>query len=85
MLVGLTANNCQKCGMLKAAIRDMQAAKHILWHNAQEHMDLCRKLGIKSVPALLVYENASDELPVQVITDMQEAIDFVSNYAFPNE
>lgn len=76
MIVILTMPNCKNCSALAMFIEGMGLSDKVVWHNASDHMDLCRKFYIKTVPAVLVYKHAADEEPEKIITDPAEMNDF---------
>ncbi len=76
MIVILTMPNCQNCSALATFIEGLGMSDKVAWHNASDHMDLCRKFNIRHVPAVLVYNCAADQDPVRVITDTAEINDF---------
>ena len=51
----ITTKNCSKCKMLRQMLGDKYFFVEI--RDAEDEMGTCRRLGIKSVPALVVDEN----------------------------
>ena len=51
----ITSKNCAKCKMLRQMLGDKYFFVEI--RDAEDEMGTCRRLGIKSVPALVVDEN----------------------------
>lgn len=47
----ITEENCTKCKLLKQMIGDKIISTQFV--KASDHLDLCRELGIKTVPALV--------------------------------
>lgn len=67
----VSRKNCQNCNILKSMLGGKIITTNII--NAEENIDLCRKLNIKTVPALVrddetvVYE--LDEIVTEVERD----------------
>jgi len=57
-LVTFTASWCGPCKMLKPVLAKLEADGSITWKNydIDENQDYAREMGIKSVPALLLYQ-----------------------------
>lgn len=64
----LTAKNCQKCKMLRNILGDTYFSLEI--RDAENEMDFCRKVGLKSVPALVINED-------EFTTDLDEIVRLV--------
>ena len=64
----LTAKNCQKCKMLRNILGDLFFSLEI--RDAENEMDFCRKVGLKSVPALVINED-------EFTTDLDEIVRLV--------
>lgn len=65
----ITAKNCSKCKMLHQMLGDKYFFLEI--RDAEDEMETCRRMGIKSVPALVFGEEAfTTEL--DTIVDMVE-------------
>lgn len=47
----ITSKNCQNCKMLRQMLG--QAYFFVEIHDAEDEMEFCRKVGLKSVPALV--------------------------------
>lgn len=47
----ITEENCTKCKLLKQMIGDKIISVQFI--KASENMDLCRELGVKTIPALV--------------------------------
>lgn len=52
----ITTKNCAKCKMLRQMLGDKYFFVEI--RDAEDEMDTCRRLGIKSAPALVFGEEA---------------------------
>lgn len=52
----ITTKNCSKCKMLRQMLGDKYFFVEI--RDAEDEMDTCRRMGIKSVPALVFGEEA---------------------------
>lgn len=65
----ITTKNCAKCKMLRQMLGDKYFFLEV--RDAEDEMGTCRRLGIKSVPALVFGEEAfTTEL--ETIVDMVE-------------
>ena len=65
----ITAKNCAKCKMLRHILGDKYFFLEV--RDAEDEMETCRRMGIKSVPALVFGEDAfTTEL--DTIVDMVE-------------
>lgn len=65
----ITAKNCAKCKMLRQMLGDKYFFLEV--RDAEDEMGTCRRMGIKSVPALVFGEEAfTTEL--DAIVDMVE-------------
>lgn len=47
----ITGQNCQQCKMLKQMLGEN--ALRVEFRLAEQHMDVCRELGIRTIPALV--------------------------------
>lgn len=63
-------NNCQRCSMLKAMLGELVI--YCTFENAESNMDLCRKWGIKQIPAMVVKPKLGGE--PQVIFDLGDIV-----------
>lgn len=55
----ITAKNCAKCKMLRQMLGDKYFFLEV--RDAEDEMGTCRRMGIKSVPALVFGEEGSTE------------------------
>lgn len=51
----MAGQNCPNCKMLKQMLGEN--ALRVEFRLAEEHMDICRELGIKAIPALVKDDN----------------------------
>ena len=51
----VSEEHCQNCRMLKTMLGDKIISVHFV--KASENLDLCKELGIKSIPALVKDDN----------------------------
>lgn len=61
----ISETHCQNCKMLKQMLGDKAMTTE--FRLASENMDLCRKLGIKTIPALVKDDNT-------VVFDLDEIV-----------
>lgn len=61
----ITESNCTNCKILKQMLGEH--AMNVEFKIASENMDLCRQLGIKSIPVLVKYDNT-------IVVDMGEIV-----------
>lgn len=52
----ISKRNCQNCKTLKQMLGENIMRVHII--DAEDNMDLCRQLGVKSVPVLVKDDNS---------------------------
>lgn len=64
----ITMKNCQKCKMLRNILGESYFSLEI--RDAENEMDFCRKVGLKSVPALVIDEDS-------FTTDLDEIVRLV--------
>ena len=64
----ITMKNCQKCKMLHNILGESYFSLEI--RDAEDEMDFCRKVGLKSVPALVIDEDT-------FTTDLDEIVRLV--------
>ena len=65
----ITAKNCSKCKMLRQMLGDKYFFLEV--REAEDEMGTCRRMGIKSVPAL-VYGEEAFTTELETIVDMVE-------------
>lgn len=61
----ITESNCTNCKILKQMLGEH--AMNVEFKTASENMDLCRQLGIKSIPVLVKDDNT-------IVVDMGEIV-----------
>lgn len=66
----ITGQNCQQCKMLKQMLGEN--AMRVEFKPAEQNMDLCRELGIRTIPALVKDDNT-------VVFDLGEIVSEVEN------
>ena len=66
----ITNDNCQNCNRLKVMLGEKIISTHFI--KASEHMDLCRRLNVRQVPALVKDDNT-------VVFDLGEIVSEVEN------
>lgn len=68
----ITEDNCQNCKMLKSMLGDKIITTHFV--KASENMDLCKRLGVKAIPALV----KDDETVVfdlgEIVTEVEKVL-----------
>lgn len=69
-------NNCTKCKMLKQLLGTQ--IFNVEFKKAEDNMDLCRELGIQSVPALVIDKD-------NIVFDIEEIVDIITKQAGGNE
>lgn len=71
----ITTKNCQNCKQLRQMLGDKYFFVEI--RDAEDEMRTCRRMGIKSVPALVVDENTFttnlDEIVTLIDVEMESA------------
>lgn len=66
----ITEENCQNCRLLKTMLGENIMNVKII--KASTNLDLCRKLNIRTIPALVKYDNT-------VVFDLGEIVSEVEN------
>lgn len=69
-------NNCIKCKMLKQLLGTQ--IFNVEFKKAEDNMDLCRELGIQSVPALVIDKD-------NIVFDIEEIVDIITKQVGGNE
>ena len=66
----MVGHNCQNCKMLKQMLGEN--AMRVEFRLAEQHMDVCRELGIRTIPALVKDDKT-------VVFDLGEIVSEVEN------
>lgn len=69
----ITAKNCAKCKMLRQILGDKYFFLEV--RDAEDEMETCRRMGIKSVPALVYGEDAFTTEPDTIVDMVEDAFE----------
>ena len=72
-IIIFVGNHCQRCNMLKTMLGESVINCDI--RKAEDNMDLCRRWGIKQIPALVIKPMLDGE--PKVVFDLEEIVDEV--------
>lgn len=68
----IVGQNCQNCKMLKQMLGEN--AMRVEFKLAEENMDACRKLGVRSIPALVKDDNTVVFNLSEIVSEVENAL-----------
>ena len=68
----ITGQNCQQCKMLKQMLGEN--AMRVEFKPAEQNMDLCRELGIRTIPALVKDDNKVVFDLGEIVSEVEKAL-----------
>lgn len=67
----ITGQNCQNCKTLKQMLGEN--ALRVEFRLAEQHMDVCRELGIRTIPALVKDDNTVVFDLGEIVSEVEKA------------
>jgi predicted thioredoxin/glutaredoxin len=68
----MAGQNCQQCKMLKQMLGEN--VLRVEFRLAEQHMDVCRELGIRTIPALVKDDNTVVFDLGEIITEVEKVL-----------
>ena len=68
----ITEENCQNCRLLKTMLGENITNVKII--KASTHLDLCRKLGVRSIPALVKDDNTVVFNLSEIVSEVEKTL-----------
>lgn len=68
----MVGENCPNCKMLKQMLGEN--AMRVEFRLAEEHMDVCRELGIRTIPALVKDDNTVMFDLGEIVSEVEKAL-----------
>ena len=68
----MVGQNCQNCKMLKQMLGEN--AMRVEFRLAEQHMDICRRLNIRTIPALVKDDNTVVFDLGEIVSEVEKAL-----------